>query len=46
MGPKSVLQLFPAIMNVNAFYMNYAASIDDPIERFKIFMTSTVAFMY
>lgn len=45
MEPKTILEVLPLQQKVNWFYLNYAASIRDPVERLKIFMTSNVAFM-
>ena len=46
MCPKSILQVTPTIQCVNSYYLNYAASINDPLERFKVFMTCTVALIH
>lgn len=36
----------PKIQCVFSFYMNYAASIKDPIERMKAVITSTISFLW
>lgn len=43
MQAKSIIQCIPMIQSVNSFYLNYAASIKDPLERFKVVMTCTMA---
>ena len=46
MSHKSLLETIPAIQCVFSFYLNYAASISDPIERMKIVVTTTIAFLW
>mmetsp|Transcript_17927 Transcript_17927/g.30494 ORF Transcript_17927/g.30494 Transcript_17927/m.30494 type:complete len:280 (-) Transcript_17927:73-912(-) len=46
MCPQSLLQTIPAIQKVFCFYLNYAASISDPVERMKAVITTTVAFLW
>jgi hypothetical protein len=38
--------LCPTVQCVNAVYLNYAASLSDPVERFKVFMTTNIAFLF
>ena len=45
MEPKTILEVLPLQQKVNWYYLNYAASVSDPVERLKAFMTSNVAFM-
>ena len=46
MCAKSILEVQPAIQSVFSYYLNYAASVSCPIERMKIFMTSTMAYQF
>ena len=46
MDHKSLLQNIPAIQCVFSFYLNYAASVNDPLERMKIVVASTIAFLW
>lgn len=46
MCPRSMLEIMATIAGVNPLYMNAAALSNDPIERFKLIMCSTVAFIY
>jgi len=46
MCPKSIVQVSPTIQCVNSWYLNYAAHCSDPVERFKVFMTCTVALIH
>lgn len=46
MCPRSMLELMATIAGVNVVYMNAAAQIMDPIERFKLIMCSSVAFVH
>mmetsp|Transcript_35627 Transcript_35627/g.54486 ORF Transcript_35627/g.54486 Transcript_35627/m.54486 type:complete len:276 (+) Transcript_35627:146-973(+) len=46
MGPRTLLMTIPAIQKVFSFYLNYAASLSDPVERMKAVMTSTIAFLW
>lgn len=46
MCAQSILQVQPAIQSMNSYYLNYAASISDPVERMKLFMTCTVAYQF
>lgn len=32
--------------NINSFYLNYAASVNNPVERMKIFMTTTIGYLF
>ena len=43
MQAKSIIQCIPMIQSVNSYYLNYAASVKDPLERFKVVMTCTMA---
>ena len=45
MEPKTILEVLPLQQKVNWYYLNYAASVSDPVERLKAFMTSNMAFM-
>ena len=45
MDPYSILQALPLQHKVNWLYLNYAAARDDPVERFKAFLTSNIAFL-
>ncbi len=45
MQPSSLLQRVGDIQSVFAFYLNYAASVTDPIERMKAVVTSSIAFL-
>ena len=46
MCPKSIIQVSPTIQCVNSWYLNYAAHLNNPLERFKIFMTTTIALIH
>ena len=46
MGPQSLLMSIPAIQKVFSFYLNYAASVDDPVERMKAVITTSIAFLW
>ena len=46
MSEQSLLMTIPKIQCVFSFYMNYAASIKDPIERMKAVITSTISFLW
>lgn len=46
MAPISVLEQMPTSQSCCAIYLNKAASIKDPLERFKLVMASSVAFYY
>ena len=46
MCPKSVLQTMTTFQNINSFYLNYAASVNNPVERLKVFMTTTIGFLF
>ena len=46
MCPRSMLELMATIAGVNAIYMNAAAQTLDPIERLKLVMCSSVAFVH
>jgi hypothetical protein len=35
-----------AFQNINSFYFNYAASVNNPVERLKIFMTTTIGYLF
>lgn len=45
MAPLSVLEQVPTSQTCCSIYLNKAASISDPIERMKLVMASTIAFM-
>jgi hypothetical protein len=32
--------------NINSYYLNYAASVNNPVERMKIFMTTTIGYLF
>lgn len=36
----------PIVQCVGALYLNYAASLSDPVERFKLFMAMHIAFLF
>ena len=42
----SVLQRIPDLSKLYSFYLNYAATVDDPVERMKAVLTGTIAGMY
>jgi hypothetical protein len=46
MCAKSIIQVSPTIQCVNSWYLNYAAHCSDPVERFKVFMTTTIALIH
>lgn len=46
MSPKSLLQRVPDIQKCFSFYLNYAASIEDKVERMRAVITSTIAFLW
>lgn len=46
MCPKSMLEAMGTIAGVYPFYMNAAALSNDPVERMKLVMTSSIAFLY
>ena len=47
MSPKSLLQRVPDIQKCFSFYLNYAASLkNDPVERLKAVIASTIAFLW
>lgn len=46
MCPKSILETTATISGVHPFYLNAAALQSDPLERLKLLMTSTIAFLY
>ena len=45
MEPKTILEVLPLQQKVNWYYLNYAASVNDPVERLKAFMTANVVFL-
>ena len=46
MSHKSLLQTIPTFQCTFCYYLNYAATSDDPVIRFKAVIAATVAFMY
>jgi hypothetical protein len=36
----------PTSQSCNAIYLNKAASLNDPVERFKLVMAASIAFFY
>jgi hypothetical protein len=46
MCPKSLLEAMSTITGVYPTYMNAAALTTDPIERMKLVMASSIAFLY
>jgi len=46
MCPTSMLELMPTLQSTCPIYLNYAASISDPIERMKLVMTQSIAFFW
>ena len=46
MCPLSILEVIATIQQVNPVFINAAALIQDPIERMKLVMTSSIAFIY
>jgi hypothetical protein len=46
MCPLSILEVIATIAGVNPVYINAAALSKDPVERMKLVMTSSVAFLY
>lgn len=46
MCPKSLLEAMSTITGVYPVYMNAAALTNDPIERMKLVMASSIAFLY
>ena len=45
MEANTLLQVMPLQHKVNWLFFNHAASISDPVERMKLFMTSNIAFL-
>jgi hypothetical protein len=46
MCPLSMLEVIATIAGVNPLFMNAAALSKDPVERFKLIMAASVAFIY
>lgn len=46
MCPSSVLEIIATIAGVNPLYLNKAALINDPIERMKLVMCSSIAMLF
>ena len=46
MCPLSILEVIATIQQVNPVFINAAALTQDPIERMKLVMTSSIAFIY
>ena len=46
MCPKSILETMATIAGVYPIYMNHAAQTNDPVERMKLVMTTSIAFLY
>ena len=46
MCPVSLLELVATIVGVHPIFINAAAFTNDPIERLKLVITSTVSFIY
>lgn len=46
MCPQSILEVIATIQQVNPIFLNAAALTNDPIERMKLVMTSSIAFIY
>ena len=42
----SLLQTLPFFHSTMAVYLNYAASLDDPLERFKLVMVQSINWYY
>ena len=46
MCPKSMLEIMATITGVYSFYLTAAAHAKDPVERMKLVMACTVAYIY
>jgi len=46
MSPHSILEIVATIVGVHPIFLNAAALSDDPIERFKLVITASVALIY
>jgi hypothetical protein len=46
MCPKSMLETTATVSGVHPLYLNAAALTNDPVERMKLVMTATIAFLY
>lgn len=46
MCSMSILQATSLIAKASSFYLTRAANTDDPVERMKLVITSTIAFLY
>jgi hypothetical protein len=46
MEPRTIIQQLPLQHKVGWMYLNYAASVNDPIERMKALMASNIAFFF
>jgi hypothetical protein len=45
MAPISILEQVPTSQTCSSVYLNKAASITDPVERMKLVMASSIAFI-
>ena len=46
MAPVSILEIMPESQSSSCIYLNHAAGLKDPIERFKLVMVNSIAFFY
>ena len=46
MCPKSMLEIMATIVGVHSFYMNAAAQTKDPLERMKLVMACSIAYIF
>lgn len=46
MCPLSMLEIMATIVGVHSFYMNAAAMSKDPLERMKLVMACSVAYIF
>jgi len=46
MAPLSILEIMPEAHATSAIFLNYAASISDPLMRLKLVMVNSIAYFY
>ena len=46
MAPCSILEIMPESQAPSSIYLNYAASINNPLERLKLVMVNSIAYFY
>ena len=46
MGPITTLEIMPTLQSTMVVYLNYAASISDPVERMKLIMSHNICYLF